>query len=241
MVELVSNMHEHASSYPTGVTPQNIESVERHSKEGNSLPASIALAIIDEVKVRIKAEWVELKVGVASEEPTQDWEAFIRPAYAILNAESMIKTGQPFQSPGHDWEAFERESRVSLGEIFDEEDQEFGVQRKTTGEIVWVMREADFAELYENTDSPQDFIDAVVRKETERLHEELEKDIKTQRGLIEFTRAWAKEREPDREMDNKDEAREFIEDTERMEIRRRVIALECGRDKYHRLYDYFNH
>ena len=227
--------------WPSGITVENRAAIERNSS-GNSLAAAVALAMVEEIKPLVKKEF-EIAFSLASgnifDQSAKDWSAYLRTAHAVLNAEYILKNGKPYENPGRDFQAIEREGRVSLKDFLLDEDKlrELEDQRRVAGQISWFKRELDFADLYRNYDSPLDFVDAVIKQETDRLREQDKTDMGTVRELHEAFKEFPKEKadEPG------EETVDFIEGITHEDTKKRIDAMERGRERFHQLYQDFNH
>lgn len=242
--------------WPSVVTDENRAAIQRHLAEDKSLSASVALAIVEEVASLAEQEmniFVNLPPEVAAQPRIlfghhfRDWSSYKRTAHAVLNAESILQTGKPYEKPGTDFEAIEREDRGSFRDfLLDEEEQkELKEQRKKAGEIAWFNRELAFADLYKTIDSPLDFVDEVIRQETDRLHQR-DKDameaIEDMTGALEQLEREREEIDIDSQDTSKnEETMEFIEGVGAYETSIKVEAMDCGRLRFHQLYQEFNH
>jgi hypothetical protein len=227
--------------WPSGITSENRAAIERNLTE-NSLAVAVALVMVEETRPLIQKEFdvlSSLDSRHIFNQPFRDWTSYLRAAHAVLNAESIIKTGEPYEKPGHDFEAVERDGRVSIKDFLLDEDKarELEDQRRVAGQISWFHRELDFAERYKNSDSPLDFVDAVLQQEVDRLREQDKKDKDTVRELHDTFKELHKDEidEPGEEVVG------FIEDIRHADTKKKINTMERGRERFHQLYQDFNH
>lgn len=240
--------------WPTEITEENCAAISAHLEENKSLQTAIALVMIEEVNALMQEEWrifSSLDLEIASRPDIlwgywKDWDSYLRSAHAVLNAESILETGKPFQSPGKDFEAIDREGRMSFRDFLLDENKrkELKIQRKTAGEISWFIRELTLVELFKITGSPLEFVDAVVNQEAERLQQQDRKDMGTARNLSEAVEQFKRERDEDaksQDATRHEEVMEFIEGVSSKETKKKMEAMEAGRQRFHQLYQVFNH
>lgn len=240
--------------WPTEITAENCAAISDYLGENKNLQAATALVMVEEANTLMQEEWKifsSLDLEIASRPDVlwgywKDWDSYLRPPYAVLNVESILETGRPFQSPGQDFEAIDREGRMSFGDfLLDEDEQkELKVQRKTAGEISWFIRELTLVELYKVTKSPLEFVDTVVNQEAERLQQQDRKDMGTVRNLSEAVEQFKRERDEDaksQDATRHEEVMEFIEGVSSKKTKKKMEAMEAGRQRFHQLYQVFNH
>lgn len=227
--------------WPNGISVENRRTIERNLSE-NNLALAVALAMVEEIKPLVKKEFeiaFSLDSGDIFDQSARDWSAYLRAAHAVLNAEYILKTGKPYEKPGHDFESVARAGRVSIKDFLLDEDKlkELEDQRRVAGEISWFKRELDLADLYKKFSSPLDFVDAVIKQETDRLLEQDKTDMSTVRELHEAFKELPKEKA----YDPREETVDFIEGITHADAKKRIDAMELGRERFHQLYQDFNH
>lgn len=227
---------ENPIQWPSGIMVETRTAIERRLPK-NSLDVAVALVMIDEVKPLIQRE-IEVISGLDERVnifnfPSKDWKAYLRSAYAVLNAESILRTGKPYEEPGRDFEALERDHRSLLRGLFIDEDKQREVrgQRRIVGQIGWFKRELDFVELYKKASSPLDFVDAVIEQEAERLRGQDRKDMNVIQELNEAFSVG----------EIREEVSEFIENFSNVRTEKRIDAMERGKQRFRELYQDFNH
>lgn len=228
-------------AWPNGISAENRRTIEINLSE-NNLAVAVALTMAEEINSLVKREFeivFNLDAGNIFDQETIDWSAYLRTAHAVLNAESILKTGKPYEKLGSDFEAIERDNRTSIKDLFLGEDElrELEGQRRAAGQISWFIRELDFADLYKNTSSPLDFVDVVIKQETNRLHEQDRSDMQTVQELHETFKKLPKERVEE----TGEEIVEFIENITNTKTQDTIDAMEQGKQRFHQLYQDFNH
>lgn len=164
----------YAITLPGEATGYDLARIHLRQTEGRSLAASVALRMIEEAKGLMKEELDLSRAAMAKgsdalfdvEEGIDfvDWSGYMRPAYALLNAEEFLKSREPYETPDNSpflKEAIRSKEPWIPSPTFDRD------AFLATEVAEWHLQEAAVAESLRN--NPLDFIDTVVAKELEPL------------------------------------------------------------------------
>lgn len=162
-------------SWPTEITPAILREIDELKTQGKSLAASIALVILEEGKT------IRGQQGVLI--PQVEY-GYTRPAFALLNAEEFIRSGQPFQNAEED-ERFKlqiydryadadfdkRIQRIAArhAERQEEPFQAFDIDQQVETDIMadkieWYLREESLVGLLKSNE-PLAFVDEITKRE----------------------------------------------------------------------------